>query len=44
CVAREPRGRPSMDGVFVTLSAVYNSTLDWDPSDYSNSRSSIVGR
>ncbi|XP_044419287.1 protein LYK5 [Triticum aestivum] len=44
CVAREPRGRPSMDEVFVTLSAVYNSTLDWDPSDYSNSRSSIVGR
>lgn len=44
CVAREPRGRPSMDEVFVTLSAVYNSTLDWDPSDYGNSRSSIVGR
>ncbi|KAF7089318.1 hypothetical protein CFC21_092316 [Triticum aestivum] len=44
CVAREPRGRPSMDGVFVTLSAVYNSTLDWDPSDCGNSRSSIMGR
>ncbi|CAM0946374.1 unnamed protein product [Alopecurus aequalis] len=44
CVAREPRGRPSMDEVFVTLSAVYNSTLDWDPSDYGNSRSSVVGR
>lgn len=44
CVAREPRGRPSMDEVFVTLSAVYNSTLDWDPSDYGNSRSSILGR
>ncbi|KAM0868782.1 hypothetical protein ACQ4PT_041118 [Festuca glaucescens] len=44
CVAREPRGRPSMDEVFVTLSAVYNSMLDLDPSDYGNSRSSIVGR
>ncbi|KAF7084165.1 hypothetical protein CFC21_087844 [Triticum aestivum] len=44
CVAREPRGRPSMEEVFVTLSAVYNSTLDWDPSDCGNSRSSIVGR
>uniref|UniRef100_M8C308 Protein STRUBBELIG-RECEPTOR FAMILY 1 n=1 Tax=Aegilops tauschii TaxID=37682 RepID=M8C308_AEGTA len=44
CVAREPRGRPSMDGVFVTLSAVYNSTLGWDPSDCGNSRSSIMGR
>ena len=44
CVAREPRARPAMDQVFVTLSAVYNSTLDWDPSDYGNSRSSIAGR
>ncbi|XP_047076535.1 protein LYK5-like [Lolium rigidum] len=44
CVAREPRGRPSMDEVFVKLSAVYNSMLDWDPSDYGNSRSSIAGR
>lgn len=44
CVAREPRARPAMKEVFVTLSAVYNSTLDWDPSDYGNSGSSIVGR
>lgn len=44
CVAREPRARPSMDEVFVSLSAVYNSTLDWDPSDYGTTGSSIVGR
>ncbi|KAJ1278304.1 hypothetical protein BS78_04G070100 [Paspalum vaginatum] len=44
CVAREPRDRPAMDEVFVSLSAVYNSTLDWDPSDYGTSRSSMVGR
>uniref|UniRef100_A0A0A9BII4 Protein kinase domain-containing protein n=2 Tax=Arundo donax TaxID=35708 RepID=A0A0A9BII4_ARUDO len=44
CVAREPRARPAMDEVFVSLSAVYNSTLDWDPSDYGNSGSSMVGR
>ncbi|RLN40704.1 protein LYK5-like [Panicum miliaceum] len=44
CVAREPRARPGMDEVFVSLSAVYNSTLDWDPSDYGNSGSSMVGR
>ncbi|KAL6630002.1 hypothetical protein ACP70R_029767 [Stipagrostis hirtigluma subsp. patula] len=44
CVARDPRARPAMDEVFVALSAVYNSTLDWDPSDYGNSGSSIVGR
>ncbi|XP_062217282.1 protein LYK5-like [Phragmites australis] len=44
CVAKEPRARPSMDEVFVSLSAVYNSTLDLDPSDYGNSGSSIVGR
>ncbi|RLN09833.1 protein LYK5-like [Panicum miliaceum] len=44
CVAREPRARPGMDEVFVSLSAVYNSTLDWDPSDYGTSGSSMVGR
>ncbi|CAO2044889.1 unnamed protein product [Urochloa humidicola] len=44
CVAREPRERPAMDEVFVSLSAVYNSTLDWDPSDYGTSGSSMVGR
>ncbi|TKW37530.1 hypothetical protein SEVIR_1G052900v4 [Setaria viridis] len=44
CVAREPRARPAMDEVFVSLSAVYNSTLDWDPSDYGTSGSSMVGR
>ena len=44
CVATEPRARPAMDEVFVSLSAVCNSTLDWDPSDYGTSRSSMVGR
>ncbi|CAN6246877.1 unnamed protein product [Urochloa humidicola] len=44
CVAREPRERPAMDEVFVSLSAVYNSTLDWDPSDYGTSGSSMIGR
>ncbi|EES04677.1 protein LYK5 [Sorghum bicolor] len=44
CVAAEPRARPAMDEVFVSLSAVYNSTLDWDPSDYGTSGSSMVGR
>jgi hypothetical protein len=34
-----------MDEVFVSLSAVYNSTLDWDPSDYGTTGgSSVVGR
>ncbi|KAF8691368.1 hypothetical protein HU200_040499 [Digitaria exilis] len=44
CVARAPHARPAMDEVFVSLSAVYNSTLDWDPSDYGTSGSSMVGR
>lgn len=45
CVATEPRARPNMDEVFVSLSAVYNSTLDWDPSDYGTTTgSSIAGR
>ncbi|XP_066318080.1 protein LYK5-like [Miscanthus floridulus] len=44
CVATEPRARPAMDEVFVSLSAVYNSTLDWDPSDYGTSGSPMVVR
>jgi serine/threonine protein kinase len=44
CVATEPRARPAMDEVFISLSAVYNSTLDWDPTDYGTSGSSMVGR
>ncbi|KAL5207076.1 hypothetical protein ABZP36_031511 [Zizania latifolia] len=44
CVAREPGARPSMDEVFVSLSAVYNSTLDWEPLDHGNSGSSLIGR
>jgi serine/threonine protein kinase len=44
CVAREPRARPAMDNVYLSLSAVYNSTLDWDPAGYDTSGSLIFGR
>uniref|UniRef100_J3LAG8 Protein kinase domain-containing protein n=1 Tax=Oryza brachyantha TaxID=4533 RepID=J3LAG8_ORYBR len=44
CVAAQPRARPAMDVVFVSLAAVYNSTVDWDPSDHGNSGSSLIGR
>jgi serine/threonine protein kinase len=44
CVAMEPRARPAMDEVFISLSAVYNSTMDCDPSDYGTSGSSMIGR
>ncbi|XP_038984152.1 protein LYK5-like [Phoenix dactylifera] len=33
CVTRDPASRPSMTEVFLSLAAVYNSTLDWDPSN-----------
>jgi hypothetical protein len=39
CVAREPRARPSMGEVLLSLSAVYGSTLQCDPSDLGNSGS-----
>uniref|UniRef100_A0A0E0JWP9 Protein kinase domain-containing protein n=1 Tax=Oryza punctata TaxID=4537 RepID=A0A0E0JWP9_ORYPU len=44
CVARQPGARPGMDEVFISLAAVYNSTVDWDPSDHGNSGSSLIGR
>lgn len=47
CVAREPGLRPRMGEVLVSLSGIYNSTFDWDPSDYgksSGSRSTIDAR
>ncbi|XP_040376853.1 protein LYK5 [Oryza brachyantha] len=44
CVAAQPGARPAMDEVFVSLAAVYNSTVDWDPSDHGNSGSSLIGR
>ncbi|KAF0935698.1 hypothetical protein E2562_035746 [Oryza meyeriana var. granulata] len=44
CVARQPGARPGMDEVFVSLAAVYNSTLDWDPSDHGDSGPSLIGR
>ncbi|EAZ01736.1 hypothetical protein OsI_23764 [Oryza sativa Indica Group] len=31
CVAREPRARPSMVEVFLSLSALHGTTLDWAP-------------
>ncbi|KAF0931420.1 hypothetical protein E2562_004548 [Oryza meyeriana var. granulata] len=31
CVAREPRARPSMAEVLLSLSALHSSTLDWAP-------------
>lgn len=44
CVAREPRARPSMSEVLVLLSAVHDSTADWDPQNYGISESMVVGR
>ncbi|PKA56570.1 Protein LYK5 [Apostasia shenzhenica] len=37
CVARDPAARPNMMEVLVSLSAICNSTLDWEPGDLSNS-------
>ncbi|KAJ4799138.1 Protein kinase [Rhynchospora pubera] len=42
CVAREPGSRPGMGEVLVSLSGIYNSTFDWDPSDYGKSSGSTV--
>ncbi|XP_072149581.1 protein LYK5-like [Setaria viridis] len=43
CVAREPRARPSMGEVLLSLSAVYGSTLDRDdPLDPGNSGSTVT--
>ncbi|KAJ6793217.1 protein LYK5-like [Iris pallida] len=44
CVAREAGSRPSMTDVLMTLSAIYNSTLDWDPSEVRNPDSMVHGR
>lgn len=44
CVAREAGSRPSMTEVLMTLSALYNSTLDWDPSEVRNTNSMVHGR
>ncbi|XP_072962122.1 protein LYK5 [Typha angustifolia] len=44
CVSREAGSRPTMAEVLVSLSAIYNSALDWDPSDYSNSGSMAQAR
>ncbi|XP_004967173.1 protein LYK5-like [Setaria italica] len=43
CVAREPRARPSMGEVLLSLSAVYGSTLERDdPLDPGNSGSTVT--
>ncbi|RWW11811.1 hypothetical protein GW17_00024552 [Ensete ventricosum] len=44
CVARDPRSRPSMTEVLVSLSGIHDTTLDWDPSDVADSSSMIHGR
>ncbi|KAJ6854314.1 protein LYK5-like [Iris pallida] len=44
CVAREADSRPSMTDVLMTLSAIYNSTLDWDPSEVRKPDSMVLGR
>ncbi|CAD5173500.1 unnamed protein product [Musa acuminata subsp. malaccensis] len=44
CVARDPGSRPSMTEVLVSLSAIHDSTLDWDSSDLADSSSMIHGR
>ncbi|KAK7300389.1 hypothetical protein RJT34_11233 [Clitoria ternatea] len=33
CVARDVNSRPNISEVFMTLSKIQSSTLDWDPSD-----------
>ncbi|XP_078161033.1 protein kinase superfamily protein [Carex rostrata] len=42
CLAREPGLRPGMGEVMVSLSGIYNSTFDWDPSDYGKSSGSTT--
>ncbi|KAJ3671409.1 hypothetical protein LUZ60_007488 [Juncus effusus] len=42
CVAVEPGLRPGMSEVLVSVSGIYNSTFDWDPSDYGNSGASTI--
>ncbi|CAN6177467.1 unnamed protein product [Urochloa humidicola] len=44
CVAREPHARPSMGEALVLVSAVHDSTLDWDPQSYGVSDSMVLGR
>ncbi|CAN6207211.1 unnamed protein product [Urochloa humidicola] len=44
CVAREPSARPSMGEALVLVSAVHDSTMDWDPQNYGVSDSMVLGR
>lgn len=42
CVAHDLNSRPTMVDVFVTLSKILSSSLDWDPSDVSKSGSQVA--
>lgn len=45
CVAHDLNSRPAMPEVLMTLSKIYSSSMDWDPSDeLDNSRSMSRGR
>ncbi|KDP36715.1 hypothetical protein JCGZ_08006 [Jatropha curcas] len=44
CVAYDINARPSMPQVFVALSKILSSSLDWDPSLETSSRSMTSGR
>ncbi|KAH0453653.1 hypothetical protein IEQ34_017977 [Dendrobium chrysotoxum] len=46
CVSHDLNSRPSMNELLVSLSAIYNSTLDWNPEGLASSRSAstVSGR
>ncbi|XP_068648041.1 protein LYK5 [Aristolochia californica] len=44
CVASDLNSRPTMNEVFLSLSKIFSSSLDWDSSDASKSNSHIDGR
>lgn len=39
CVSHDINSRPSMNELLISLSAIYNSTLDWNPDSATSSRS-----
>lgn len=44
CVASQPGSRPETTEVLMSLSAIHNSTMDWDPSYVGDSGSMVHGR
>ncbi|KAL0910200.1 hypothetical protein M5K25_021153 [Dendrobium thyrsiflorum] len=46
CVSHDLNSRPTMNELLVSLSAIYNSTLDWNPEGLASSRSAstVYGR